>query len=70
TLDEAARDVGVDLIGGFTALVQKGMTRGEQVYLRFCRKFWRKPNAYARRSTPLRRARRCTWTRCCARPKR
>lgn len=32
TLDAAARDVGVDLIGGFTALVQKGMTRGEQVY--------------------------------------
>ena len=29
-LDEAAEDVGVDLIGGFTSLVQKGMTPGER----------------------------------------
>ena len=32
-LDSAARDVEVDLLGGFTALVQKGMTQGEQVLI-------------------------------------
>lgn len=30
TLDEAARVVGVDLVGGFTALVQKGWTEGDR----------------------------------------
>ena len=29
-LDQAAIDVGVDYIGGFSALVQKGMTRGDE----------------------------------------
>ena len=29
-LDNAARDVGVDFIGGFTALVEKGMTPGDR----------------------------------------
>jgi uncharacterized protein (UPF0210 family) len=32
-LDQAASDVGVDLIGGFTALVQKGMTPGERLLI-------------------------------------
>jgi uncharacterized protein (UPF0210 family) len=32
-MDAAAHDVRVDLIGGFTALVQKGMTRGERVLI-------------------------------------
>ena len=30
TLDAAAREVGVDLVGGYTALVQKGITPGER----------------------------------------
>ena len=30
TLDKAAKDVGVDLIGGFTALVQKGFGPGDE----------------------------------------
>lgn len=34
TLDRAAADVGIDLVGGFTALVQKGVTDGESVLLR------------------------------------
>jgi len=29
-LDQAAEQVGVDFVGGYTALVQKGMTRGEK----------------------------------------
>ena len=29
TLDEAAKDVGVDFIGGYSALVQKGWTKGD-----------------------------------------
>ncbi len=32
-LDEAAADVAVDLIGGFTALVQKGITPGERALI-------------------------------------
>jgi len=32
-LDQAAREVGVNLIGGFTAIVQKGITPGEQVLI-------------------------------------
>ncbi len=34
TLDEAADDCGVDLVGGFTALVQKGSTAGDDVVIR------------------------------------
>lgn len=30
TLDKAAEDIGIDYIAGFSALVQKGMTRGEE----------------------------------------
>ena len=30
TLDKAAREVGVNFIGGFSALVQKGMTKGDE----------------------------------------
>lgn len=33
-LDAAAKDVGVNFIGGFSALVQKGMTEGEQNFIR------------------------------------
>ena len=34
TLDKAAADVGVNLIGGFSALVQKGMTENEERLIR------------------------------------
>jgi uncharacterized protein (UPF0210 family) len=34
TLDQAARDAGIDFIGGYGALVQKGMTRSEEVLLK------------------------------------
>jgi hypothetical protein len=33
TLDASAQEVGVDLVGGFTALVQKGMTPAEQALI-------------------------------------
>lgn len=32
-LDDAAKEVGVDFIGGFSALLEKGTTRAERVYL-------------------------------------
>jgi hypothetical protein len=32
-IDEAARSVGVDFIGGYSALVQKGMTSGDRAFL-------------------------------------
>ena len=34
TLDKAAKEVGVDFIGGFSALVQKEMTEGERDFIR------------------------------------
>lgn len=33
TLDRAAKTVGVNFIGGYTALVQKGMTKGDRAFL-------------------------------------
>ena len=33
TLDEAAKSVGVDFIGGFSALVEKGMARGDRALI-------------------------------------
>jgi len=33
TLDKAAKEVGVDFIGGFSALVEKGCTRGDQLLI-------------------------------------
>ena len=32
-LDEAANEVGVDFIGGYSALVEKGCTRGDEIFL-------------------------------------
>jgi uncharacterized protein (UPF0210 family) len=32
-MDQAAKDVGVDFIGGFTALVEKGFTRGDRALI-------------------------------------
>jgi len=34
TLDQAAREVGVDFIGGFSALVEKGMTNSDRALIR------------------------------------
>jgi uncharacterized protein (UPF0210 family) len=34
TLDRAAKDVGVDFIGGFTSLVQKGYQKGDEILIR------------------------------------
>lgn len=33
TLDRAAKDVGVDFIGGFSALVEKGFTKGDELLI-------------------------------------
>ena len=33
-LDKAAKDVGVDFIGGFSALVQKGMTKADEILIK------------------------------------
>jgi len=33
TLDKAAKEVGVNYIGGFSALVQKGITKGDALLL-------------------------------------
>ena len=50
-LDDAAADVGVNFLGGFGALVEKGMTPGEKTSLkRFLRRL-PQPSASARRLT-------------------
>lgn len=33
-LDKAAKDIGVDFIGGFSALVEKGMTKADEILIR------------------------------------
>ena len=33
TLDQAAKEVGVDFIGGFSALVEKGYTKGDRILI-------------------------------------
>ena len=48
TLDDAAREVGVNFIGGFSALVQKGMTDGE-IARRIGKLFDLRPAAIVRR---------------------
>ena len=34
TLDKAAKDLGIDFIGGFSALVQKGYTKGDKILIK------------------------------------
>ena len=34
TLDKAAQDLGIDFIGGFSALVQKGYTKGDKIVIK------------------------------------
>ena len=34
TLDKAAQDLGIDFIGGFSALVQKGYTKGDKILIK------------------------------------
>ncbi|MBC8845175.1 DUF711 family protein, partial [Escherichia coli] len=34
TLDAAAKEVGVNFIGGYSALVQKGYTKGDEILIR------------------------------------
>ena len=36
TLDKAAKDVGVNFIGGFSALVEKGCTKGDKMLIECC----------------------------------
>lgn len=34
TLDKVAEDLGIDFIGGFSALVQKGYTKGDKILIK------------------------------------
>ena len=58
TLDKAAKEVGVNFIGGFSALVEKGFTNG------LSRRRWPPPISSARRSISPRRRRASIWTAC------
>ena len=46
-LDKAA-EVGVDLIGGYSALVSKSMTPAEELLIRSCRRLSPRPTSSAR----------------------
>ena len=60
----AAAEVGVNFVGGFSALVHKGATRGDRRADRVApRGALAPPSASAPRSTSARRARASTWTR-------
>ena len=48
TLDRAAKTVGVNFIGGYSALVSKGMTPAEKLLIRFdSAGYWRRQNVSA-----------------------
>ncbi len=51
--DRAAETTGVNYIGGYTALVQKGATPADLALIAPSRRRWPKPSASARRSTSL-----------------
>ena len=42
-LDDCATDAGVDFLGGFGALVEKGITPGERNLMTRCPKLWQQP---------------------------
>lgn len=50
TLDRAAKATGVNFIGGFSALVQKGFTKGDEKLIRSTLKVWQKRTLSARQS--------------------
>ena len=60
-MDSAAKTCGVDFIGGFSALVQKGMASGDR---RPSRRRWPRRSWSAPASTSPRQRRASTWTLC------
>ena len=63
-LDRAARELGVDYIGGFSALVEKGITPGDRALIDSIPRRSRRPSASVHRSTWRARAPASTPTRC------
>lgn len=47
TLDKAAKEVGVNFIGGYSALVSKGMTAADKDLILSIPRRWRRPSASA-----------------------
>jgi hypothetical protein len=63
TLQRAADTIGVNFIGGYSALVQKGFSAGDlELSSAPFRRPWPRPSGSARRSTSARRAPASTWT--------
>ena len=63
-LDRAARELGVDYIGGFSALVEKGITPGDRALLDSIPEALAGRSASVRLSTWRARGPASTWTRC------
>lgn len=51
TLDRAAKEVGVNFIGGYSALVSKGMTTADKNLILSIPRPWLRPNGSAALST-------------------
>lgn len=60
-LDRAAKMVGVNFIGGFSALVQKGMTDADRKLIAAIPRRWPLRTLCARQSTSARPRRESTW---------
>ena len=61
-LDEAAKEAGVDFLGGFTALVERGSPRATAPSSRPCPTLWPRPTASVPPSTWPPRAAASIWT--------
>lgn len=63
-MDKAAKEIGINFIGGFSALVQKGMTKGDEVLLKSIPKLWPRRISSAPRSMSAAAKQELIWTRC------
>ena len=67
-LDAAAEEIGIDFVGGFSAMVQKGFTRGDAALIERSQRRSALRSACAPRSTWRPRERGSTWTLSCGWP--
>ena len=49
-LDKAGKEIGVDFIGGFSALVQKGYQKGDEILINSIPRAWLNGQGLARQS--------------------
>ncbi len=69
TLDKAAKAIGVSFIGGFSALVQKGMSPADKILIQSIPEAMKPPTLCVRPSILVQRAQELIWTRLNSRAK-